>query len=105
MAEPEFFNDKERELFARANLGEQLRSFLTTPAGRYLKGRAEADYEAAKEELAEINPYTPWGRRRWRAAQMKLKVADAFTKYCVDALNDAEVAYAELREQEDKNNE
>ena len=37
----EFINDQEREYFAEAHLGEQVRSFLVSPAGRYLHGRAK----------------------------------------------------------------
>ncbi len=98
--EVEFINDRERILFARARLGTDALDFLRSNVGRYLHGRAKADYEQAKEDLTKCNPDSFWGRRKIRRVQVRLEVAQKFMKYCIDAITDGDVAYNELKEQE-----
>ena len=98
MSEPEieFADDRERELFARVLLREEVMTFLRSPAGRYLHGRAKLDLEAAKEDLLDCNPFTWWGRRKIQRIQHRADVAQSVLRYCVDAINDGNVAEKEL---------
>lgn len=101
----QFANDRERELFARAQLGENARSFLASNVGRYLHGRAIEDLEAAKAGIMDLDPLPWWAfraRRQWRAFKLKALVAESFMKYCVDAIQDGDIAYNELKQQEDQ---
>lgn len=93
----EFINENERLTFARARLGSDVLDFLRSTTGRYLHGRAKEDWEQAKEELinASIFNLVKYVRIRQRA-----KLAQMFMKYCVDAIQDGEVAYQELQNQE-----
>lgn len=94
----EFIDQKERELFARAALSQQTLDFMASPVGRYLHGRAKAEVEQAQVDALEINPFSWWGRRKWRKLQHRADVARSFIKWCADAITDGEVAYQELKE-------
>jgi hypothetical protein len=94
--EIEFVNERERLLFARSRLGSDVLDFLRSSTGKYLHGRAKADYESAKEELigmSMINLVKYWRVKR-RAVH-----AQTFMKYCVDAIQDGDIAYQELQQE------
>ena len=96
----EFVDSRERELFAAAKLGEDVRKFLRSDVGRYIHGKAKIDLEDAKEQLLNCNLLTFWGRRKARQLQQKAEVARSVLRYCVDAINDGELAFQELSERE-----
>jgi len=93
-----FVDEKERELFARAELGVQAREFLDSPMGRYLQGRAQREIEQAQVDALECNPRTWWGRRKLLKLQERAATARYFVSWVVDALQDGNVAYQELKE-------
>lgn len=97
--EIEFVSNRERELFARARLGGQVLDFLRSPTGRLLHGRAKADYEAGKEELVNISILSLF---KYLRARRRIVHSQTFMKYCVDAIQDGDVAYQELQDQENK---
>lgn len=99
-SELEFIDDKEREYFARARIGESVRAFLRSDAGRYIHGRAKLVVDAAKEQLVDCNLWTPWGRRRARRLQREAEIGRKIISFCVDAIQDGEVAFRELSERE-----
>lgn len=103
MAEPEFIDTKERELFARASLSQNVRDFLESDTGRYLHGRARAEIERCQVEALRCDP--GWGWFRWSAGRRKLLqlrheagVAQKFVLWCAEAIVDGENAYTELKE-------
>lgn len=99
--EIEFVDERERELFARSLLNEQVRQFLTSNVGRYLHGRARADLEECQVKALDCDPaglWGYWGRRKLRALQLKANCAQRFMSYLADAINDGEQALSELEE-------
>ncbi len=97
--EIEFVDDRERELFARALLNEQVRKFLSSEVGRYLHGRARADLIECQNKALECDPSGIWGwagRRKLRALQLRANCARRFMSYLSDAITDGEQALSEL---------
>ena len=47
----EFIDKTERDYFAQAKLGEDIRVFLVSPAGRYLHGCAKQEVENYRDAL------------------------------------------------------
>ena len=95
----EFVDDAEREIFARAELGEQVRSFLLSDVGRYLHGRCKTQLEQAKEDMLTVDTER-WfglpGRRRMRKLQQQAELARTFMKFLADAIVDGNHAVVEL---------
>ena len=98
-----FADEKERELYAAATLGEDARNFLASSVGKYLHGRAVNDLEQAKEDLLKVDPDSFWGRRKFRKIQQRAEIAQKFIGYLVDAIQDGDMAYQELQDRENKN--
>ena len=94
----DFVDGGEKAHFARAQLGEQIRRFLTDPAGRYLHGRAKLQLQEAGERALECNPFSFFGRRKLKKIQHDADVAKAFMSWCADAIQDGEFSFRELQE-------
>jgi hypothetical protein len=94
----EFIDETERQAFARARLGSDVVDFLHSSSGRYLHGRAKLQIEQAREDALNCNPYTPWGRRKWKKIQHDAAVARAFVQWCADAIVDGNHAEQELNQ-------
>lgn len=92
----QFIDEKERLLFAEAQLGHQVLDFLQSPTGRYLHGRAKAEFEQAQVEALEIDPDSWLGRRKLRKLRARAEFARHFLKWCVEAINDGEIATQEI---------
>jgi hypothetical protein len=100
-----FADELERELFARAKLGEQVRAFLETPVGRYLHGRARTEMQQcevdALEALMEFD-IPLWGRvigrRKLRKIRQRSESAKNFVRWLADAIIDGDHASKELDE-------
>lgn len=92
----DFVDSNERAHFAKAQLGEQVREFLTGPAGRYLHGRAKLDLQESQEEALECNPNSFFGRRKLKKLQHKAGIARSFMSWCADAITEGEFSYREL---------
>lgn len=98
----DFVNEQEKQYFAQAQLGEQARSFLASPVGRYLHGRAKLDFDQAKDELVGCNPDSFFGRRKFRRLQRDAELASRFMRYLSDALVEADHAGRELETYRDR---
>jgi hypothetical protein len=96
--EIDYIDEKERELFARAQLSEQVKDFLVSPVGRYLHGRARQEVEQAQVDALECNVSRWWGRRKFNNLQQKAERARSLMRWLADAITDGEVAYQELRD-------
>lgn len=94
----DFVDNHERIHFAKAQLGEQVRTFLTGPAGRYLHGRAKQQLRECEEEALTCNPDSFFGRRKLKRIQMDAGIARAFMTWCADAITEGEHSYRELQE-------
>lgn len=94
----EFVDAREREHFAKAQLGEQIRAFLTSPAGRFLHGRAKLQLQEAQVQALDCNLDSFFGRRKLKRLQKEGGIATAFMSWCADALQEAELSYRELQE-------
>ena len=92
----EFVDSNERAHFARAQLGEQVREFLSQPAGRYLHGRAKQELQDAQELALDCNPDSFFGRRKLKKIQQKAGIARAFMSWCADAITEGEFSFREL---------
>ncbi len=89
MADPtqlEFVNEQEREFFAEAILGEEVKQFLTSSTGRYLHGCAKQEYDRCRDEMFDIDPYTPEGKREYLKLKADAAAAAHFLAWCVDAV-------------------
>jgi hypothetical protein len=97
----DFIDEKERELFARAQLGSQTRQFLDSDLGRYLHGRAKQEIEQAQVDALEVDAVSwRWWRNRHKLLklQMKAAVARQFLRWIIEAIQDGEIAFQELNE-------
>ena len=97
-----FVDETERELFAVAKLGEDVRAFLTQhPVGRYLHHRAKLEIEACRTEALEVDP-DGWSWLRARTKLRKIRqrrdVATAFINWLADAIVNGDQAAREIDE-------
>lgn len=98
-----FQDEKERELFATAMLGEAVRTFLTTdPVGQLLHHRAKAQIlQAEIDALAvDVDGWRGWlfARRKLRAIRLRAQVARCFINWLSEAIVDGDAAGRELDE-------
>lgn len=96
-----FKNERERELFAAALLGEDVRKFLLTDSvGRYLHHRAKAQIAQAEIDALTIDPdgWRGWlfARRKLRLIRQRADVARAFVNWLAEAIVDGNNAAREL---------
>jgi hypothetical protein len=97
-----FVDETERELFAVAKLGEDVRAFLTqNPVGRYLHHRAKMEMERCRDEALEVD-LDAWphfrGRNKMRKIQQRRDVAKAFVDWMADAIVNGDQAARELED-------
>ena len=93
-----FINEQEREYFAEAHLGEQVRSFLVSPTGRYLHGRAKEVIARSKDQLAILDPNTDEGLAEWKVIKQDMANAESFMQWCGDAIVNGDNAAKQLEE-------
>lgn len=103
MAEPtqlgrhiEFINERERELFAESMLGEEATNFVNSTTGQYLHGRAKAIFNKCVDEMFEIDPYTPEGKKAHAKLKQEAWCAEHFIKWCVDVIQNGNEAATQL---------
>lgn len=94
----QFVDDREKQYFAEAQLGLQVRDFLASPAGRYLHGRAKLELEEVKEELLKLNPYSLFGRRAFKRLKERQAHAENFMRWCAEAITEGVQAERKLEE-------
>jgi hypothetical protein len=100
--EPQFVDDREREIFATAKLGEDVRAFLSShPVGKLLHHRAKQMLQQAEVDALEVDacawPYFR-GRNKLRAIRQRADVARAFIEWMAEAITDGDQAARELDE-------
>lgn len=97
----EFINDQEKQYFAEAMVGEDVQSFLNSTAGIYLHGRAKQVYERCREEIFEIDPYTPEGKKEHERIRREAWCAQQFLRWCAEAIMDGRNAATQLESYRD----
>lgn len=93
-----FVSEQEREYFAEAHLGEQVRSFLVSATGRLLHGRAKQTIANGKDQLALLDPTTDEGVEKWKAIKQDMANAESFMQWCGEAIVNGDNAASQLEE-------
>lgn len=83
-------------------LANQIREFLGRDVGDYLVGRAQIEMEEAKDAMTRINPFWPGARRKLARLQQEYLVAEKFLKWLNDALQNGDIALAQLEAMDDE---
>jgi len=108
MAEPtsgrgvRFADERERDLFETAKLGEDVRAFLQgNPVGQLLHFRAKQMIQQAEADALEVDP-DGWrwltARRKLRQIRQRAAVARAFINWLGEAIVEGDQAARELEE-------
>ena len=92
----EFVNDQEREYFAEAVVGEEVRQFPTSSTGSYLHGCAKQEYDRCRNEMFDLDPYTPLGKQEYLKLKADAQAAAHFLRWCVDAMTRGDQAASML---------
>ena len=79
----EFVNEQERAYFAEAVLGEETRQ---SDIGRYLHGRAKAEYDRCRDLMFDLDPYTAEGKQEFLKLKRDAASAAHFMRWCIDAI-------------------
>jgi hypothetical protein len=100
--EIKFEDERERELFGAAKLGEDARAFLSGhPVGQLLFHRAKTQIQQAEVDALAVDcdawPYFR-GRNKMRQIRQRAEVAKAFIDWIADAISDGDQAARELDE-------
>lgn len=93
----EFINETEREYFAEAVLGEDVRQFLVSTTGRYLHGCAKQEYDRCRDLMFEVDPYTPEGKQEFLRLKRDAAAAAMFMRWCVEAMQRGDQAATMLK--------
>ena len=97
----EFINERERELFAETVLGQEATDFLNSTTGRYLHGRAKATYDKCVDDMFEIDPYTPEGKKAHVRIKQEAWCAEHFMKWCVEVISNGMESATQLENYRD----
>ena len=98
----EFLDDRERLLFAQAQLGDQTIEWMNSPVGQYVRGCAIQEIEDLRDQLEKSNPMSLFGRRKIQRLQQDAKAARFVLQWLTEAINDGENAYQQLKEYRDE---
>lgn len=102
-----FQDERERELFATAMLGEKIRQFLVNDAvGQYLHHRAKLQIQQAEVDAlkVDVDSWRGWffARSKLRAIRQRAAVARCFINWLAEAYVDGQNAEKELDEYQPK---
>jgi len=97
-----FEDERERELFGAAKLGEDARAFLSGhPVGQLLFHRAKTQIQQAEVDALAVD-CDAWprfrGRNKLRQIQMRAAIARSFIDWIAEAISDGDQAARELDE-------
>jgi hypothetical protein len=92
----DFVNDQERQYFAEAVIGEEVRQFLVSSVGKFLHGCAKAEYDNCRDEMFDLDPYTPEGKREYMRLKANAWAASHFMEWCVEAVQNGNNAATQL---------
>lgn len=98
----QFVDETERGYFAEAIIGQEVKDFLNSDTGRYLHGRAKQEYDRCRDQMFDLDPYTPEGKQNFLKLKADAQAAQWFMRWCVEAIqngNNAEVMLETYREE------
>ena len=87
-----FINDAERQYFAEAVIGEETRQFLVSSVGQFLHGCAKAEYDRCRDQMFDIDPYTPEGKKKYMNLKADAWAAAHFMQWCSEAIQNGNIA-------------
>jgi len=96
-----FKDQKEKDLFDEAMLGQEVREFLNGTTGQFLHERAKLERMEVADEISELDPYTPEGKRRFEKLKFRKMCADNFMKWCIEAITNGQNAEVQLDQYRD----
>ncbi len=91
-----FVSDQERQYFAEAVIGEEVRQFLASSVGKFLHGCAQAEYDKCRDQMFDLDPYTPDGKREYMRLKANAWAAVHFMEWCVEAIQNGQNAETQL---------
>lgn len=91
-----FINDQERQYFAEAVIGEEVRQFLVSSIGKFLHGCAKAEYDKCRDEMFDNDPYTYEGKKEHMRLKANAWAATHFLQWCVEAIQNGQNAATQL---------
>lgn len=98
--EPTFIDAQEQKYFAQARIGDEVRSWLNSDVGRYLRGCARLELEGVRDEMEQISTellwMRPFTRRKLKRLQVRAEAARLFTQWCAEAMMDGDFAAKQL---------
>ncbi len=101
----EFINDAERQFFAEAVIGLEVKTFLTSQVGQLLHGCAKAEYDRCRDKMFDLDPYTAKGKQDYLKLKANAWAASHFMQWCTEAMhrgNEAEAMLNDSREGEER---
>jgi hypothetical protein len=98
-----FIDERERELYGAAVLGEKVRQFLTAdPVGQLMHHRAKIQLQQCEVDAlkVDVDGLRGWffARRKLRHIHIKAEVSRAFISWMADAIMDGDKAARELED-------
>lgn len=87
------------ELLSAARIGIDAESFMRTPLGKFLEGKANKERAAAIEELIDADPDDVKANT---ALRNQIHVANIFLVWMNDSIRAGRAAHEQLRELEDR---
>lgn len=99
---PVFVDERERDLFEVARLGEDVRTFLQShPVGQLLHHRAKQMLQQAEADALDVDP-DGWrwltARRKLRQIRQRAAIARAFVNWLGEAILEGDDAARQLEE-------
>lgn len=90
-------DEQERALFLQSALGLQCQEFLEGEAGKLLRGYALQERSSCLADMARINPWSPFARRKLAKLQFRVAVTEQFVAFFAEAIQAGEQAHHNLK--------
>lgn len=87
-----FINDAERQYFAEAVIGEEMRQFLVSSVGQFLHGCAKSEYDRCRDRMFDLDPYTQEGKKEYMNLKADAWAASHFMQWCGEAIQNGNTA-------------
>ena len=82
----QFINEAEKQFFAEAVIGEDIKNFLMSTTGQFLHGCAKSEYDRCRDQMFDLDPYTQEGKKEYLRLKAEAWAASHFMQWCVDAV-------------------
>lgn len=88
-------------LVAEAELGEEMRQFVTSNAGQFILGRAQGEADAAQAEIRTLNPDDPLLKDKLRDIQNRIWRAESLGQWIKEAIEGGDEALETFKQGEE----